>query len=1126
MSVGETRQKVGDSMSTSPVERPDEDTWVVPAAWWRKVEPFRGRSPVRPVALDDDATESVERFLRERGIYLTRALENPESEPELVQRAESYVAGTLDPLGAAIVAIVVGLSPYAHDRPSVVDHWVERHGLGFAAEAAVLLAAVQYVGSNSRHGNSDSLQWRPPGQFDDSHTSAFLRARVRSLLACSDESTYTDAVARLGALRGHSAVDAAIAYVVPTEQHWVADIVDRIAAAGASGQDLGPLLASVTKAEHAARIVTASTTWSLTRNMRLAYSAAAYVGPGFAPVAMQVFDREYVGADDLRPVADIVAQMPGDPAFQALLNRLENKYVQPAVLDALSRFPRRAMRMLAVAAAGTGAPARAAGEVLRMHVRADPQLATETVALLQPGAARVLQGITDAIPNVPIAAPDQLPSLLATPPWTGSKTRAKPVVIDGIATAQPVRLEWLSGEQERWAKTPVDPYEPINGDWQRGVDNAFSLDEFSSRASNICSLAPDELVRPHLRTWRTAYAGDATPQLTRLLGRFDEDAIEFVVAAVALNPNSQARVLLPLTGSAIAATMASWLSSKSIQRVAIDWFSRHPAAAARDLIPDAVGKAGTARNVATAALALIVRQGNRSDVLAAASEYGVEVAAAVEAIVDVDPLVAALPARLPVLPSWLDPANLPPVLLTDRQAVLPVTAAGNLCTMFAMSTLDDVYVGIEPACAALDPGSLAEFAWEMFTAWRLAGYPSKQGWILTTLGVVGDDETVRRLAPMIRAWPGEAAHKRAVTGLDVLAAIGTDVALMHLHGIAEKVKFKALKTQAQNKIAEVAENLGLTPDELADRLVPNFGLDETDSLLLDYGPRRFRIGFDEQLRPTIADEDGTPRKTLPKPGAKDDADLGAAAYAHFAGLKKDLKTVAADQVQRFEKAMVSGRRWPAAQHRKLFVEHPLLWHLVRRLVWATYDDNGEVTASFRIAEDRTLADSSDDAIAFPEEASIGIPHPIHLGDSIATWSDVFADYEILQPFPQLGREVLRLTDEERQSRTLPRFANITVPTGKVLGLERFGWQRGMPQDGGVSVVIFKPIAADRVVVVDLDMGIPAGDAMMWPEQTIPIVWLNDGPTDWGSNVGKLNFELLEPASASEVLRELEGLRTA
>ena len=48
---------------------------------------------------------------------------------------------------------------------------------------------------------------------------------------------------------------------------------------------------------------------------------------------------------------------------------------------------------------------------------------------------------------------------------------------------------------------------------------------------------------------------------------------------------------------------------------------------------------------------------------------------------------------------------------------------------------------------------------------------------------------------MIRLWPGENGHQRAVAGLDVLAEIGGDTALMHLYGISQKVKFKALKEQ-------------------------------------------------------------------------------------------------------------------------------------------------------------------------------------------------------------------------------------------------------------------------------------------------------------------------------------------
>ena len=67
-------------------------------------------------------------------------------------------------------------------------------------------------------------------------------------------------------------------------------------------------------------------------------------------------------------------------------------------------------------------------------------------------------------------------------------------------------------------------------------------------------------------------------------------------------------------------------------------------------------------------------------------------------------------------------------------------------------------------------GASRDFAWALFQRWQAAGYPAKESWALDALALLGDDETVRRLTPMIRAWPGEGGHARAVAGLDVLAA--------------------------------------------------------------------------------------------------------------------------------------------------------------------------------------------------------------------------------------------------------------------------------------------------------------------------------------------------------------------
>ncbi|XPE62009.1 hypothetical protein ACNKHT_13750 [Shigella flexneri] len=48
--------------------------------------------------------------------------------------------------------------------------------------------------------------------------------------------------------------------------------------------------------------------------------------------------------------------------------------------------------------------------------------------------------------------------------------------------------------------------------------------------------------------------------------------------------------------------------------------------------------------------------------------------------------------------------------------------------------------------------------------------------------------------------PRESQHKRATVGLDILAAIGSDIALMQLNGIAQSLKFKALQERAKKKL--------------------------------------------------------------------------------------------------------------------------------------------------------------------------------------------------------------------------------------------------------------------------------------------------------------------------------------
>jgi hypothetical protein len=451
-----------------------------------------------------------------------------------------------------------------------------------------------------------------------------------------------------------------------------------------------------------------------------------------------------------------------------------------------------------------------------------------------------------------------------------------------------------------------------------------------------------------------------------------------------------------------------------------------------------------------------------------------------------------VPAKPPVVGAWLSLPALPQVRLIGEDVALPEGAMNRLVELLSLAKPGLAFPGIGAVRKVCDPASLAAFGWAAFEDWQAAGSPPKDAWTLAALGGIGDDDTVRRLTPLIHAWPGENGHHRAVAGLDVLAGIGTDTALTHLHQVAQRAKFKALKTRAGEKIAEVAAGLGLTGEQLSDRLVPDLGLDADGSTVIDYGPRRFTVGFDEGLRPYVQDAEGKRRKDLPAPNAKDDADLAAAERKRFAELKKAVRAIAADENRRLEAAMVSQRSWSPAEFRAYFVDYPVIWHLTRRLVWRCDVDGA--TTTFRVAEG---------------------------AQEVGVWSDVFGDYEIVQPFPQLGRFVHAVAPDEAAGARLHRFEGITVPVGKMLGLTRRGWERGAPMDNGTERWISRKVGASAYLVIALDPGIQMGMVGESGDQTLDTVWLDERPRDhWGTREYALRFDALNPIVVSEVIADL------
>ncbi|MCD0446788.1 DUF4132 domain-containing protein [Glycomyces sp. A-F 0318] len=1019
--------------SSSPL---DEDRVDFPDAWREHTFDWRSRGSARPVEVDPDAPERLRKYFRDSRKNLERPLEVFE-DPADAALLRDGIAGKADPLAAGL-ALVLLARCYHGERAEIhrigLDAWITEHGVVFAAEAL-----MEQLGHSVywREGRSN---WPPHASIDDLEVQALVRMRelpdrfgpLRSILAALPESEYAAVREAVSARRTSDAKRFVSAVLMPEQEAWAAEACDLHAATHWAAE--GDLIWSVAStAAHRDRggVQRLSDYYSGTEHVARLVDA---LGADALPVLVNTLEHQEKPSAELRRVAfDAIGRLPSDEALGYLLDRLTDPSAFTAAREAVRRFPTRALR-----AAAAIAPAADPAEKARLAGFARANGLLERLDALDAADRERVEALLSATRRRAVAA--EVPPVFATPPWAPFAKAAKPKPVTGLEPPAVDEIRWAPGEREAWMQgLERETYFRNPMCWSRIYRDRDPAPDHGLFPEYL-AYGPEERTVKALPIWNGS-GHDAAPETIKaILARYGQDAVAKLLTAVKSKTSSRS-VLLPVVNLEAARSNAVWLSRSRTERAdARAWFDRHPADAAAFLIPDAVGKDAKRRRAAADALRHLAN-GHRTAVDERAAAYGPEAAAAVTAILDADPLDPQL-ARLPKPGAWADPEMLPQVRLKDSGDALPDAAVRTLLTALALDDAERLYPGADLLVAECEPASLTAFSWGLFELWLAAGAPTKDAWAMDQLRRFADDGTVRRLTALVSEWPGQSQSRRAVRGLEILGATGSEAALRAVHTLAQKAKFKALKKTATEQIEVIAERLELSLEQLADRLVPDFGLDAEDATVLDYGPRRFTIRFDEGLKPYVVDEAGKRRASAPKPNAKDDPELAQPAYERFALLRKELKATSAEQVKRLEAAMVAGRTWTAAEFRTYLVDHPLVWHLSSRLVWQAETAAG--LRSFRLAEDRTLADAEDEPFDLPEDAAVRLAHPFSLGSEVEEWSTVLADYEILQPFDQLARTVYALTDEERESGRLARFEHGKVGAGAIVGLLKRGWKYGSP----------------------------------------------------------------------------------
>ncbi|MEE1258677.1 MAG: DUF4132 domain-containing protein [Paludibacteraceae bacterium] len=368
--------------------------------------------------------------------------------------------------------------------------------------------------------------------------------------------------------------------------------------------------------------------------------------------------------------------------------------------------------------------------------------------------------------------------------------------------------------------------------------------------------------------------------------------------------------------------------------------------------------------------------------------------------------------------------------------------------------------------ANLNQKDLEEFSADIFARWYDDGAQTKFKSALYFCAIHGGQKMVDTLIRNIKEWSEAMRSAIAAETVFALALNGSNEALMNVDNMSRKFKNKRVRAAAVEAMAAAADTLGITSEELADRIVPDLGFDRNLCRVFDYGKRQFNVYLKPSLEMEVFSGDKQ-IKTLPKPGTTDDKEIAEAAFNEFKEVKKQLKNVVAAQRSRLEYVLMCDRKWTSENWEKLFVGNAVMHCFAVGLIWGIYE-KGSLKDTFRYMDDGSFTTADGDEFTLPNDAQIGLVHPLELTEEqIAVWKEQLSDYELTQPFDQLGRMVFRPEDKELPCNSLTRFEDTTVNSVAMINkMTKNGWYKGDAEDAGYFYYFYREDVKSRTLNAD------------------------------------------------------------
>ncbi|MBY0547791.1 MAG: DUF4132 domain-containing protein [Candidatus Obscuribacterales bacterium] len=479
-------------------------------------------------------------------------------------------------------------------------------------------------------------------------------------------------------------------------------------------------------------------------------------------------------------------------------------------------------------------------------------------------------------------------------------------------------------------------------------------------------------------------------------------------------------------------------------------------------------------------------------------------------------------------PTWLNLSSLYPLIIDGYK--LNDDQVHTLLSALRSSTTSEIAPFIQTLREKAEKNTFDWFLRDLFEKWLEAGANTKEKWMMLSFGLLGSDELVASLFPLMVEWRKIGLQQRAMLGLEAMRLRGSDATLMKINEIAHSDELRSLRTKASEYIDRIAADRNLTRGELEDRIVPHCGFVSGRSRILEYGNRNFEILISKELKPSILCPDGKTRPGLPDSNSKDDPEMVARAKAEWKTIKKELQSFAKQQPARLERAMIDQRTWSLTEFEQFIVSHPLLVSIAQQLLWQASEPDGAQSRAFRLTAEGGFADSNDRDLQIISTARISIAHPCLLNEQdITQWTAIFSDYKLIPPFAQLGRPTSRLTEDEAKGQQLSTFIGRKVEAVALPSfLEKQGWLRGPAIDGGYFFHHTRFFSEADVTAIIEYSGIFAGAPHESDDQKIEHCYFVKGNHNNSDPPGSRQAVVLgtvDPIALSEVLCDLRTLTT-